>query len=126
MKIDSGGEDDFEEMDDGVHENIGRFTCSMTVPDTFPELPKSINYWYFFFKLHIEIIVNTYDIILLVSGDHDSEDESIPNIFKKKYTSTISSKQESTSNTRPRNYFSTSPVLQTSINFWFLLLKQIY
>lgn len=41
MKADRDEENDFEEMND-VHENIGSFTCSMTVPETLSDKPKSI------------------------------------------------------------------------------------
>lgn len=103
MKIDSGGEDDFEDIEDNMHEKIRRFTCSMTLPQTSPVIQTSINYT-FLLKFNFQIISYTYIIIQSEIEHGKNKDESTLNsLIKEEYNPSISSKQETTYNTGPSN-----------------------
>lgn len=91
MKIDSGGDDDYDDIDDSMHSNMMKYTPSISPQQqTSPNIQTSI------YCVIIFLSINSNFINKLVSGFRRNVDESTPRNLVKKTTLATSSKLHAT------------------------------
>lgn len=107
LKIDSGADDDFDDIDDSMHtNNISKYTCTVVSSnESQPSIQTSIKFCYYklYFFINSFVLINkclyVFNYIVIDPTDikeEYEESESVPNIVIKKYIPMISPNRQTT------------------------------